>query len=198
MGSQGTVISLSVMAHTPRPAHSGASGQYSPALSLSTMAWHWYVHFLSFAKVIVLHRLHAMILPNCLCRTSGWRPTMPGQSNLPLTFCAWLGPVLVPFPALLISSPLFVILSPIPYASAAASPMGLCTASTNEASRLERASRGKRGDAASEKLVGFGKAQRCVFVECVFEGFGTRCRSGLSSRKRVRKHTIGIPAACWR
>ncbi len=30
------------------------------------------------------------------------------------------------------------------------------------------------------KLVGFGKAQRCVFVECVFEGFGTTCRSGLS------------------
>ncbi len=66
---------------------------------------------------------------------------MPGQSNLPLTFCAWLGPVLVPFPALLISSPLFVILSPIPHAS----PPGLCTASTNEASRLERAGRGKRG-----------------------------------------------------
>lgn len=77
---------------------------------------------------------------------------MPGQSNLPLTFCAWLGPVLVPFPALLISSPLFVILSPIPHACAAASPPGLCTASTNEASRLERAGRGKRGDAASGNL----------------------------------------------
>lgn len=77
---------------------------------------------------------------------------MRGQSNLPLTFCAWLGLVLVPFPALLISSPLFVILSPIPCARKSASPPGLCTASTNEASRLERARREKMVEAASGNL----------------------------------------------
>lgn len=136
---------------TPRPAHSSASEQYS--LSLSDMAQHWYVHFLSFVKVIVLSRQHMMILLYWLCRAVfGRGPTMRGQSNLPLTFCAWLGLVLVPFPALLISSPLFVILSPIPRACTSASPPGLCTASTNEASRLERACREKTVEAASGNL----------------------------------------------
>lgn len=163
------------------------------------MARHWYVHFLSFAKVIVLHRLHAMILPNRLCRrASGWGPTMPGQSNLPLTFCAWLGPVLVPFPALLISSPLFVILSPIPYASATASPPGLCTASTNEAFRLERASRGKRRDTASENLWDLVKHSGvCLWSVCL-KGLALYVSVGSLSCKRVHKHTIGMPAACWR